>query len=265
VSDDWAIPWELMVPNRPCDGGGLQMRDPLGVECAVGRWVTRDHISPPQSLALRDSRTFAPAYQSPHTLEHAEDEIAFVRKCFPGDRITPGRYKPLAKFRGGGTADLLHFACHGEASCNGSQAIKLEGKSKLLSYQLATMKGLSRAVRDGRPLVFMNACEVGRPQPALVGVGGFAVAFIELGAGAVLAPLWSVEDGVAHDVATAFYEGVIARPDRPFAEILSEIRRRAYAEGEAEEADDEGAEEEDDGIDTYAAYCFYGDPLASAE
>jgi CHAT domain-containing protein len=264
VSDDWVIPWELMVPNRPRAGGGLEMREPLGVECAVGRWVTSDHISPPQSLPLIDSRTFAPAYQGSDTLKHAEDEIAFVRKRFPGDRIEPGKFKPLAKFKGGRAVNLLHLVCHGEASRNGSQAIKLEGKSKLFSHQLATMKGLSRAVGDGRPLVFMNACEVGRPQPALVGVGGFAVAFLELGAGAVLAPLWSVEDGIAHEVATDFYEGVIAKRDRPFAEILQEIRRKAYAENEGADTTDEGLDSEDDGLDTYAAYCFYGDPLASA-
>ena len=38
-------------------------------------------------------------------------------------------------------------------------------------------------------------------------------------------------------------------PDRPFAEIIRDIRAKAYDESAVVE-------------DTYAAYCFYGDPLA---
>ena len=56
-----------------------------------------------------------------------------------------------------------------------------------------------------RPMVFLNACEVGRPTVALAGIGGFAAAFLELGAAAVIAPLWSVKDTIAYEVAKKFY------------------------------------------------------------
>jgi CHAT domain-containing protein len=97
------------------------------------------------------------------------------------------------------------------------------------------------------PLVVLNACEVGRLTPALRGAGGLAQALIERGAGGVVAALWSVADEPAHEVARIFYEEALK--GRPFAEILQEIRRRAY----------EGA---DLGEDTFAAYAFYGDPGA---
>lgn len=47
--------------------------------------------------------------------------------------------------------------------------------------------------------------EVARSSPALVGPGGFVSSFIQLGAAAVVAPLWSVEDDVAHEIAVEFY------------------------------------------------------------
>jgi len=50
-------------------------------------------------------------------------------------------------------------------------------------------------------------------------------------------------------VAVTFYDTVKKKPETPFAEILRELRAKAYAA---------------EGEDSYAAYCFYGDPHASA-
>jgi len=70
---------------------------------------------------------------------------------------------------------------------------------------------------------------------------------IAIGSG-VIAPLWSVKDSIAHEIAEKFYERIQNEPSTPFAEILADLRKLSYkAEG---------------GEDTYAAYCFYGDPLA---
>jgi hypothetical protein len=72
-----------------------------------------------------------------------------------------------------------------------------------------------------------------------------------LGASGVIAPLWSVKDSIAHQVAVEFYGRIEKEPRTPFAEILRDLRKRSYA--------DEGGE------DTWAAYCFYGDPLAARQ
>ena len=111
------------------------------------------------------------------------------------------------------------------------------------------MPAVATACAAKRPLVFINACEVGRTTPALVGIGGFAISFIEHGASCVIAPLWSVKDSIAHEIAQEFYKATLADPSRPFAEIFKTIRARAYPEGGGE--------------DTYGAYCFYGDPRAA--
>jgi hypothetical protein len=65
----------------------------------------------------------------------------------------------------------------------------------------------------------------------------------------VIAPLWSVDDEVAFKVATAIYDALKESPPPTFAEVIRAIRARAYVGAEA-------------GTDSYAAYCFYGDPLA---
>jgi len=108
-----------------------------------------------------------------------------------------------------------------------------------------------RAFDEGRLIRIAYAYEQAtkwRKEPALIGVGGFAEQFMILGASGVIAPLWSVKDSIAHQVAVQFYERVEREPDTPFAEILRDLRRKSYA--------DEGGE------DTWAAYTFYGDPLA---
>jgi hypothetical protein len=107
------------------------------------------------------------------------------------------------------------------------------------------MDAADTAFAEKRPLVFLNACEAGRVKPALTGVGGFAAAFIEKGASAVIAPLWSVKDDIAHKIAKGFYDQL---DTKPLSEILREFRKRAYDPAIAE--------------DSYAAYCFYGDPEA---
>jgi hypothetical protein len=50
-------------------------------------------------------------------------------------------------------------------------------------------------------------------------------------------------------VAVEFYEQIEQHPETPFAEILRRLRVRSYDPANGE--------------DTYAAYAFYGDPLAS--
>jgi CHAT domain-containing protein len=124
----------------------------------------------------------------------------------------------------------------------------LEKQEELEADQFQELSGVKKAFSTAKPLVFLNACEVGRQEPALTGAGGFAEAFMALGASGVIAPLWSVKDSIAHEIAQKFYERVRNEPNTPFAQILADLRKQSYkAEG---------------GEDTYAAYCFYGDPLA---
>jgi CHAT domain len=244
VSSEPYIPWELMIPKR-----NGEPQDALGVAHSVGRWVHDQHVSPLQRIAIEDSYVIAPRYRGAKTLSFSQAEAEFVCAKFSGREIRPALFANIESELGSRGVTLLHVICHGTAGDDGSQAIELDPDETLNDFTLEGMKGVRRAVATKKPFVFINACEVGRPAPALVGTGGFAAAFIALGARCVIAPIWSVKDSVAGKAALEFYQQVLDHPERPFAEILRDLRRRAY--------------EGDDVEDSWAAYCFYGDPLAA--
>ena len=64
--------------------------------------------------------------------------------------------------------------------------------------------------------------------PGLIGVGGFAATFAEMGPCAVVAPLWSVKDKIAHEIAVDFYTKAKKDKSLPFAEILRRQRAKAF-------------------------------------
>ncbi len=247
ASDEWSFPWELVVPHRGA-GAEREERQPLGVEFPLGRWVTEDMVSPPQRVDVVDSYVFAPDYPPEYALPNSAAEASYVCQNLNGEAIVPGNYQPLDSTFGNRGVALAHFACHGETSTTTSQVLRLEDGRKLQSHQVAAMPGLSGALAAKRPFVFLNACEVGRGQPALVGVGGFATEFVMAGATCVVAPLWSVDDEIAHTLATELYDELRLNPGTTPAAALRGLRGRAYNGG---------------GADSWAAYCFYGDPLTT--
>ena len=250
VSEDPYFPWELMIPSRKADGMPTRRALPLGIEFVIGRWIPVDNTSPPQDAQLTSSLVIAPDYPGPDPkpLEHAAEEARAVTARVPGRLLTPAKFEKVATSLFASQVDLVHFVCHGAASpAPGVQALYLED----CAFDSIQMKGLPFPVKPDRPFVFLNACEVGRPVPTLSGIGGFVREFIERGATCVVAPLWGVKDKAAHEAATIFYTRLGADPAVSFAEIIRDIRTRAYSGATL-------------GEDTYAAYCFYGDPLATA-
>jgi hypothetical protein len=243
VSEEPAFPWELLVPHRP----NAKPRAPLGVEFRLGRWVG-PLLTPPDRIPLRDSYTLAPWYKKPNTLAWGPGEAAWVSSHFDGKAIDPASFDGIEEFLGRGGVSLLHLICHGESPVGGTQVIRLAKETQMFAYQVGGSDVVRGAVTSAEPMVFLNACQVGRPEPALVGVDGFAAAFIAAGARCVIAPTWNVSDQIAHEFAETFYEQVLANPEEPFAAIVARLRARAY---------------EDGGADTWAAYTFYGNPLAT--
>lgn len=246
VSDEPYIPWELMIPHDDSHDD----RAPLGVEFAVGRWIDQTSIAAPRRIRLPDSYAIAPAYAKP--LEKARDEADSVVKQFGGQVIDPATYTHIRTCLHEHMAGLIHFACHGTISSSGEQEILLDDDATLAPAEVEGSVFASD-VRSVRPLIFINACEIGRQAPALIGVGGFSATFIRIGASGVVAALWSVKDTVAREVAQEFYRRVKAEPNAPFSVILRELRARAY-----------GGPDGEPGEDSFAAYVFYGDPLARA-
>lgn len=55
------------------------------------------------------------------------------------------------------------------------------------------------------PFVFLNACQVGAGETIFGDYAGMAAAFLRIGATAVVAPLWVVDDSLAATAANDFY------------------------------------------------------------
>lgn len=236
--------WELMVPTR-----SGEKRNPLGVEFTMARWITGGAKSPHQKIPLSDSYTIAPDYTR-KKLKFAEAESKMVCEKFNGEPIKPASYENIRQRLQTKEVSLLHFACHGKSKDNDvEQTLLLDDDGELTLIELKGDNVFSAYFSSKQPFVFLNACEVGRQQAALSGAGGFPAVLIDLGARAVVAPAWSVKDTIAHEIAAEFYKQVEEQPGKPFAAILQEIRKCAYQKGE----------------DTYAAYCFYGDPFATRQ
>jgi hypothetical protein len=241
ISEEPYIPWELMVPYQ-------RVQDPLkplGVELQLGRWITGNYKSARQRIPMTNGYIICPKTSG---LTNAAQEVTFLTQQLkpnfaPVDQVVPASFTGVNQGLGGPPRNVIHFICHGKSAA--LQTVELDKPDTLDCSQVRTLKGFQAAFKDG-PLAFLNACEVGGQVPILDGVGGFASSFIDLGASAVVAPLWSVQDTVALDVTQTFYPQALKGV--PFARVLKEIRAKAY----------------DQAIDSYAAYCFFGDPMARA-
>jgi hypothetical protein len=241
LSEEPFVPWELMVPNTtPFDAAD----GPIGVTLQIGRWITGKYIAPPQKVLLRSLFVVSPMQSGPPS---AVDEIEFLLETLKSrwgksDRLK-AKVQDIDKGLAASSRDVLHFVCHGESGV--LQTLILDDPDVLTSSMVLAMNGFLSAFKN-RPMVFLNACELGKLVPGLDGISGFATSFMKLQASAVVAPLWAVQGKPALDVTTRFYTAAFA--GTPFARILQEIRKDAYT-GEAPP-------------DSYAAYCLYGDPLA---
>jgi CHAT domain-containing protein len=135
----------------------------------------------------------------------------------------------------------LHFALHGTYAPEGM----LEGLLLVDGERLDPMvvKGCAFA---RAPFVFLNACQVGSGNEVLGDYAGLAEAFLHAGAAAVIAPLWSIDDVAAKQLALRFYTRVLTEGAPPAAVLRDE--RRAYAGPDG------------DGAATRLAYQYFGHP-----
>lgn len=254
VSQEPFIPWELMIPTKRLRDGSVLTQKPLGVTYAIGRWVLDDdYYAPPVTINVRGSYVIAPIYVGAAALDAAHDEAKFVCDNFAGTKIVPADPLKIEETIKSKEQSLIHFACHGSTSGIrvGRQVLELQDGTFMDSMLLSQIEGLQPAFNKAKPFVFINACTAGQPILTLSGIGGLANSFIDLGASAVIAPLWNIDDKIAHEVAVSFYTQVKADPSRPLARIVQSIRATAYNDSILR------------GHDTFAAYCFYGDPNAT--
>lgn len=141
--------------------------------------------------------------------------------------------------------ELMHFACHGKVDTTNPlhNGIVLNERNMRLDPTTARGNSIGSATQ---PFAFMNACEVGMAGETLGSYGGMAAALLNEGFRGFVAPLWAVNDKVAHSAALKFYEKTLVDKE-PVSEALRAVRR---------DYDPDAAEPSASTL----AYIFYGHP-----
>lgn len=252
VSTEPFIPWELIYvkePGKPVKAGQGRFMGEMGLV----RWLHQAGW-PPDLLTVRKDRAryVIPDYPlADYKLAQAALEADFLVKNFEATPIDPQPAPVREAISHPGTFDLLHFACHGTAEQDNivNAQIMLQGRIEGANYipayfSATTAEQYADLENGGRPIVMLNACQLGLSGYKLAGIGGFSQAFVKGGAGLFVGALWSVGDSPARAFSEEFYRSLLAGDDVAGASI----KARACA-GKAREA-------------TWLAYVVYGHPHA---
>lgn len=127
---------------------------------------------------------------------------------------------------------VLHLACHGNCAATGTfrDMLLLDG-GPLSVVDVAVPERGQRSALDGA-LVFINACRANIAEPGLWGHDGWAGAFLRAGAGAVVAPSWTVSDRGAALFAERLYQS--SAGGQLLGEAARQARLQAASRGSAD-------------------------------
>lgn len=243
ISDEPWIPWELLKPYDDEEPAALIDDDFLALQFDFARWFT-PALAPAASIVIDSLACIAPTDSG---LPAAQQELALLQRL-AGERqwtdytpAVPDRATVRQLLRDQAPIRLWHFACHGnfDATTPGQSPLLLQGaaaaredRTALSARNLTPVDAAGESAGRGgtrraqlrpddlvgpvqtrlkrdRPFVFLNACRVGSGGMELTGVGGWAKVLVaDYGVGALLAPLWTINDTQAHEFAALFYQAL---------------------------------------------------------
>ncbi|MCK1480745.1 CHAT domain-containing protein [Bradyrhizobium sp. 197] len=246
LTDDAFIPWELAL--LPAGGGGAGRRY-LGEAARVGRWPINDDFAAPRAgLELGDFHVVvASSYETtgsrrdlPHAIAEAEfavTKFGAMRHEANGAEIAEWLASPRPN------AETLLLALHGYSDPRANEQRLILGDGHEMTP--ADLLGLDGKDRPPRPysVVFINACQAGTGGQTLGQVSGFPGTLTRRGTGAVIAPLWEVDDAGACHFARCFFTKMLDEAMEAGVALKS-LRQDAASPGI-----------------TRLAYIFYGHPL----
>ncbi|MGW1588052.1 CHAT domain-containing protein [Streptomyces sp. NPDC002386] len=232
ASEHDVLPWELLYPVAPGrDEGFLVQQFP----------VLRHSLGRPRSSVLPIGE---PHYVvSARAPVNGDSEIESIRRIL-GTGTVVDTLDGVLTVVDAGTTGPLHFTCHNTFDPGGGSSILLADGPfvpALLNSAVAR-----RALQDGRPLIFINACRAAGAVPQYTRMLGWAQQFMGAGASAFVGTLWAVRSDSAQRFAEAFYASLSA------GEPLGTAVHRARSHAGHDETDP-----------TWLAYTVYGDPAAT--
>lgn len=173
-------------------------------------------------------------------LPWAQAELDGIRDLFHAAvPLRPAARADVDRLLAASDVQLVHFSGHGEIGANADlSSLVLEAGTAISAMAFAATTLGSEA----QPVLYLNACSVGRAGRVLSRAGGFAGNCIEAGWSGIIAPYWPVYDSAAAAFGVAFYAKVKA--GCTIGEALQELR--------ADSPDDPTAQ----------SYAWFGDPFA---
>lgn len=241
VSQEPFIPWELcrMSGNE----GGRVVDGPFLCEkFNITRWPLGLGTRP--TLKLDHIAMVVPADSG---LLFAQEERQYLLDLAGEHRAVkeiPATFAAVLTALASGQHDGWHFSGHGAARSQDANraAIFLSDNTPFTPEALSgPMTNLGMAT----PLVFLNACQVGRGGLSLTDVGGWGQKFLSTGAAAFIGTYWKVSDRLALEFAQALYGRLLAGV--PIGQAAREARAEIRTEGTS----------------TWLAYTVFADPWAT--
>lgn len=251
TTNDLELPWELMSYQNTF----------LCLERPVSR-MPMGHAFPrvPQPLRQKPKLRFLLIYSDPNgNLPGAKHEVEIIKnslrtqwqdyievETIESDKASGRKLNEILRK---GSFDVIHYAGHAYFDRNDADlsGLLLHDEEHFLAQKI-------RRLTEGRPLVFLNACESAQTanekpltyenrylqKPA----EGLASAFIYGGALGCIGSLWAIYDTPAADFAVSFYNYVLK------GNMIGEAMRMARRE----------IKEKYPNQITWAAFVLYGDP-----
>jgi CHAT domain-containing protein len=204
-SEEPWIPWEL-CKLQGVENGRIVEGPFLAEAFAVTRWIPG--IALHADLPMRKMAVIVPDDSG---LPFAESEKQYMLSLASGGRQVesiPATYLDVHAALAAGEHNAWHFSGHGvfrDPNPNRSGML-LENEEELSPEDIS---GVVRNLGQADPLVFLNACQIGRSAMSLTDVGGWAPQFLKAGAAAFVGAYWSVFDEPAQNFAKTFYDKLL--------------------------------------------------------
>ncbi len=248
TSDEPWIPWELLKPYHYSVRGAKEYTDDFwALRFQLSRWLAGR--GPKVRVEVKTAALVLPDVGlSAVAGERAFFDDLSARRMIQLSGPSMLRKEVLDLFMAGGF-QVLHIATHGQFNTeNADQSVIELADANLRPGDLRG--GLLRGIRRSMPLVFLNACDGGRANFGLTGLGGWAEKlFKEANAAAFVGALWEVHDELAVEFSKHFYNRLAE------GDTLGEAMRAARAH----------LRDIDPINPTWLAYTLYGDPNAAVQ
>jgi len=250
TSEEPYIPWELIKPYDDDDPEEVLDHDFFACKFQLTRWLAGRKTPAVVVRACRITCIEAGRAPGVKPLPHAAEERARLAALAQSHGLedaspSPATLPAIVSLLEEGKTGIFHVVAHGDFSPeqpNESSLRLVDGRP----FRAGDLQGpVKTGIRKARPLVFLNACRVGRQGWSLTGLGGWARRWVEhCGCGAFLGPLWSVNDRLAYEFAKTFYDALERGETFGAATQAARLHVRQLAPGRP----------------TWLAYSVYGHP-----